>query len=119
MSLDPSAVKAHLSSKKSVPVDSQGGSGDTVTFGPISVPRESLIEDLFWLHGLSRSEDFTSAITMAWHKAIDRAGRERMSRIVHLYRLSQDGKSRPPFHWEEEYRRISGAPDLSFAPRPK
>lgn len=96
-----------------------GDSGDKgyVTFGPLEVPRESLISDLSWLHSLTSAGDFENAIELCWHKVSDRAGREKMSKLVHLFRMTQDGRSKPPFSFEGEYRRISGAPDLSFAPR--
>lgn len=103
---------------------SAGGSGDSgdkgyVTFGPLEVPREKLISELFYLHGLTQAPDFENAIQLSWHKVIGNSERERIAKLVTFYRLWQDGRSRPPFDFAAEYRRISGAPDLSFAPRPK
>jgi len=111
MSLDPAAVKQYLASKKAVATGSASGGGDTVLFGPVAVPREDLVSDLIWLHSITKADDFEGAVSMAWHKVSDIAGREKMSRIVTYFRLSQDGKSRPKFLFIQEYRKISGAPE--------
>lgn len=92
---------------------SAGGSGDSgdkgfVVFGPIEIKRDSLIDDLSWLYSLSKAKDFDTAIALSWHKVDGREGKERMSRIVNFFRISQDGKSRPPFDFQAEYRKISG-----------
>lgn len=110
MSLDPEAVRQHLSSKKPVTTGSAGGdSGNVVIFGPVEIPREDLVSDLTWLYSLTKEGEIDHAISIAWHRCGGRAGQERMSRIVNFFRISQDGKSRPPFNFVEEYRKISGA----------
>jgi len=118
--MDISQNKNSLKSSSSATSGGDSGDKGFVIFGPVEIPREKLIGDLIWLHELTRDSNFESAVSMAWHKVSDRAGREKMSQIVHLYRLSQDGKSRPPFLFEKEYQKISGvvsAPKMSLEPR--
>ena len=100
-----------------------GDSGDKgfVVFGPLEISRTELLADLLWLQVLTKNPDnFVTAISLAWHKAEGKEGRERMSRIVHLYRMTMDGKSRPPFNFEAEYLWMGGhkaAPKMILEPR--
>lgn len=124
MSLNPAAVKQHFSSKKPVITGSAGdaGGGDTVIFSEQIFLKEKLQADLLWIHGLTGEQDFDYAIAIVWHKITlkDKASIERLARIVSLARLSSDGKSRPPFDFREEYKKIVGtesAPTMGMKPR--